>query len=49
MSSHSQKPSRRDLLAGAPAAAEAGLAVGSVANIVAVAEAKAAEVDPILR
>jgi hypothetical protein len=40
-------PSRRALLAGAPAAAAAALAGGTVANAVAIGMAKAAEVDPI--
>jgi hypothetical protein len=39
--------SRRALLAGAPAVAAAALAGGTVANALAIAEAKAAEVDPI--
>jgi hypothetical protein len=40
-------PSRRALLAGAPAVAAAALAGGIVTNALAIAEAKAAEVDPI--
>jgi hypothetical protein len=40
-------PSRRALLAGAPVAAAAALAGGTVANAVAIGMAKAAEVDPI--
>ncbi len=40
-------PSRRALLAGAPAVAAATLAGGTVINALAIAEAKAAAVDPI--
>jgi hypothetical protein len=40
-------PSRRALLAGAPAVAAAALAGGAAANALAIAETKAAEVDPI--
>jgi hypothetical protein len=40
-------PTRRALLAGAPAIAAAALAGGTVANALAIAEAKAAEADPI--
>lgn len=40
-------PTRRALLAGAPAVAAAALAGGTVANALAIAEAKAAEADPI--
>jgi hypothetical protein len=41
-------PSRRALLAGAPAAAAAALAGGTVANAVAIGMAKAGDVDPAL-
>jgi hypothetical protein len=41
-------PSRRALLAGAPAVAVAGLAAGTVVNVLAIAEAKASTLDPIL-
>ena len=40
-------PSRRALLAGAPAVAAAALAGGTVTNALAIAVVKAAEVDPI--
>jgi hypothetical protein len=40
-------PSSRALLAGAPAVAAAALAGGTVTNTFAIAEAKAAETDPI--
>jgi hypothetical protein len=40
-------PTRRALLAGAPAVAAAALAGATAINAVAIAEAKAAEVDPI--
>jgi hypothetical protein len=40
-------PTRRALLAGAPAVAAAALAGGTVANALAIAEAKAADADPI--
>jgi hypothetical protein len=40
-------PTRRALLAGAPVAAAAALAGGTVANAVAIGMAKAGEVDPI--
>jgi hypothetical protein len=40
-------PTRRALLAGAPAIAAAALAGGTVANAVAIGMAKAADVDPI--
>jgi hypothetical protein len=47
MSSRIKAPSRRALLAGAPAVAAAALAGGTVTNALVIAEAKAAEVDPI--
>jgi hypothetical protein len=40
-------PSRRALLAGAPVAAAAALAGGTIANAVAISMAKAGEVDPV--
>jgi hypothetical protein len=45
--SDTTSPSRRALLAGAPAAAAAALAGGTIANTVAIGMAKTAEVDPI--
>jgi hypothetical protein len=47
MSHVTMTPSRRALLAGAPAAAAAALAAGTVANALAIAEAKAAAPDPV--
>jgi hypothetical protein len=44
---HTTIPSRRALLAGAPAVAAAALAGGTAANAVAIGMAKADEVDPI--
>jgi hypothetical protein len=41
-------PTRRTLLAGAPAVAAGALAAGTVANAMVVAMGKAAEVDPVL-
>jgi hypothetical protein len=47
MSSHTTTPSRRALLAGAPAVAAAALAGGTAANVLATGLAKAAEADPV--
>jgi hypothetical protein len=46
-SPNTTSPSRRALLAGAPAVAVAGLAAGTVVNVLAIAEAKASTLDPI--
>ena len=46
-SPNTTSPSRRALLAGAPAAAVTTLAAGNVVNVLAIAEAKASTLDPI--